>query len=348
MRPLWQLRHDDDLEHGFIPRRATPSGRPSFPGRTSHAMQNRCYPQDPNSQDPDYRWPFPDPAQGIEFEQLCRESFSEGGRDVRILKGFALVEGTPGLHSLHNLADECAQLPQAMWREVIGRHAKLSGFDNLNRIANQISLGGFEQNAPNLSVRLYPESSASTTGVSECIQREDIPGLRTVLAVDVGQSIAGLHKIVARNWGKTDDELFARAFQNLSRLCQGDYFAMQAAQQRGPRLEILEGGPYAATAALRMGELPVAKGQHGNLVAMPVRDSFLSWAIDSWPSDENICGILQIVRARHAIGPYRVSNHLYWRRPDGVFEVQRCLPTSRGLRLVASVGFAQLRARLRA
>ena len=101
-------------------------------------------------------------------------------------------------------------------------------------------------------------------------------------------------------------------------------------------------------AALRLGDLPMSKGQNGNLLAMPVRDSLLSWAIDSWPSDEQIGLAFHLARGRHAMGPYRVSNQLYWRRPDGVFEMQRCLPTSRGLRLVASVGFAQLRARLRA
>ena len=310
-------------------------------------MQNRCFPQDPGSPDPDYRWPFPDPAQVVEFERLCRESFSAGGRDVRIIKGFALVEGHPGLHGLGNLADECAQLPQPMWRDVIQRHARLSGFDNMVRISTQISLGGFEQNADRLSVRLYPEAAGAEPGVADCVQREDLPGLRTVLAVDVGESIAGLPKLVAQTWAKSDDELFARAIQNMPRLCQGEYYGMRMTRPKGALMEILEGGPYAATAALRFDELPLAKGRHGNLVALPVRDSLLSWPIDEWPSDDQIGLAFHLARGRHEMGPYRVSNQLYWRRPDGVFELQRGLSTSRGMRLVASVGFAQMRARLR-
>ncbi len=310
-------------------------------------MQNRCSFPDSKPQEPNNPWPFRDPAQTTEFERLCREALSAGGRDVRIVEGYALVAGQPGVHGLRNLAEHCAQLPQSMWENEIREHLALSAPERLRAIEDQVCNGGFESNASKLVVRLYPDSSSKDPGVAGCVHREDIPGLCTVLAVDMDRSIVGVPRALADAWGQSDDALFARALQNLPKHCTGKPCGFVLPKPMALRFEFLEGGPYAAASALRFDDLPLPKGRHGNLIGLPVRDSLISWAIDSWPSDDVLGSMFSMAHGRNGDGPYPVTRHIYWRRPDGVFEMQRSLPTSRGLRLVASTGFAQLRARLR-
>lgn len=311
-------------------------------------MQNRIHSFDIPNPDHDRptQWPFASQELATEFEQLCRDALTKDGRDVRIVDGCAFVAGQPGKIGLHNLADICAQLPQATWPMTIAEHLALSEGTRVQSLVDNLTGGSFEQLAEFLVVRLYPPPSEGGFHQEDFVQREDLPGLHTVLAIELCGSMMSVPRPVADLWGVPDEELFARAMQNVAKFCEGQPCAMEMPRPVRSRFEFLEGGSYAAVGALRFDKLPFRVGRHGNLLGLPVRDSLISWPIDEWPSDELLGAMFAMAQGRNQDGPYPVSRHLYWRKPDGTFEAQRGMGQGARVRLAASIGFAQLRSRL--
>lgn len=294
-----------------------------------------------------YRWPFPEPNLATEFEQLCREQLGRGGRDVRIVEGFAIIDGVPGIHALHNLADTCAKLPTSEWRREIETHLQRSWPKNIQKIIDDVFEATPEQNAERLVVRLRRKNSMLNEVAEDYVWREDLPGLTTALALDVGGSIIGVPRNITCIWKLPDDQLFARALDNVPKFCDARPCGFVLPPPMRMRCDFMEGGAYAATRALRFQDTPLSKGKHGNILGLPVRDSLISWPIDEWPSEDVLGSLFSMAMGRHAEGPYPVTKHLYWLRPDGGFELQRCVPKDGKLMLLASTGFAQLRDQLR-
>lgn len=292
-------------------------------------------------------WPFADPALGAHFERLCREALSPGGTGVAIEDGIATVSGSGVRHGLDNLASTCNQLPVPQWPSVIAQHFLKSSPASLRAITEAMLDAPFEDQQHRLVVRLQPENSLPAPLASMHLHRVDLPGTWTLLALDLGASIVLVPRFLAERWGKPIEHLFLQALQNLPGHCDAEAASLRLPAPVATQMDFLEGGSYAAAAALRLRDCNVRQGEHGNLVCTPVRESLISWPIDEWPSDHLLRAMLRMATARYAEGPYPVSPHVYWRKPDGTYEVQRARLLGESMQVLATPDFAELRRRLR-
>lgn len=295
---------------------------------------------------PSSRWPFGTRELAAHFERLCRDALAPDGEGVRIQDGIATVAGSPLRHALDNLAATCNQLPVAQWPAVIAQHFLKASPSSLQALTSLLLDGAFEEQQHRLVVRLQQEHSLPPPLAALHVHRCDLPGTWTLLAIDLGPSIVLVPRFLALRWNVPLDRLFARALQNLPGHCDAEVASLRLPPPVSTQMDFLEGGSYAAAAALRLQDCNLRLGVHGNLVCTPVRESLISWPIDEWPSDHVLRAMFRMAAGRHDEGPYPVSPHVYWRRPDGGYELQRGRQDGTSLQLLATPGFADLRCRL--
>lgn len=307
-------------------------------------MSNRLHSRHPDPAAS--RWPFADAALGQHFERLCREALARGGEGVVIADGIATVAGSSVRHGLDNLAATCNQLPLAQWPAVIAQHFLKSSPPSLRALTEAMLDGRFEDQQHRLVLRIQPENSLPLPLAAMHLHRVDLPGTWTLLALDLGASIVLVPRFLADRWGQPVEHLFLRALQNLPGYCDAEAASLRLPAPVATQMDFLEGGSYAAAAALRLKDCNVRLGTHGNLVCTPVRESLISWPIEECPSDHVLRAMFRMAGARYAEGPYPVSPHVYWRRPDGGYEVQRGRGEGESLQVLATPGFADLRRRL--
>lgn len=292
-------------------------------------------------------WPFSDPAHAAYFEELCRSHLGTDGQPVVLEDGFARVEGEPVVHGLGNLASRCNLAPLAEWPELVEAHFAKSAPAVLQGLAQSVIEGDFEQQKTRLVVRIQHKDSLSDELLAMHVHRVDLPETRTLLALDLGGSILLVPKCIADSWNVAPGELFERGVQNLRQLGEGSAVTMALPPPIGLQFELYGDDSYGASSVLRFSELPMRTGRYGNLIGLPVRDSMISWPIDSWPSDQLIHTMFAMVDGRYHEGPYPVIPHIYWRKPNGTFQLQRGYRHKNHLQLLASAEFVRMRLRLK-
>ena len=213
---------------------------------------------------------------------------------------------------LANLAQLCAGIPEFRWPAVIAHH-----FDLIVRVGSQEArlereLKDYANARPQLVPRLWDEQAAGDIQ-DRAVWRRDIPGLLTVLSIDLPESIRTVNRELLEGWGVGEDQAFARAFDNLDALTDRTINAVELGG--GQRLlEIRGPSYYTASLALKMDTLPELSGPHGAFVGLPTRHMLLSLPFSSPQTMEKLHLLLLATRAAEQQGPGALSHRVYWYR----------------------------------
>lgn len=214
---------------------------------------------------------------------------------------------------LGNIAQACANLDRSQWDECIGKH-----FDTLIRLAKenrklQESISRYSEAKTRLVPRLWDEHSTPELRGAAVI-REDIPGLLTVLSLDLPDSIRTVSREMLEKWGIDEDQAFAKAFDNLDDLAERKLEAVDLGE--GTKLMAIEGPSYyIASLALKLAEIPDLMGRHGCFIGLPTRHALLSMPFNEISDIQKLHHLMAMTRAGEVRGPGSLSHRVFWYRP---------------------------------
>lgn len=143
------------------------------------------------------------------------------------------------------------------------------------------------------------------------IAREDVPGTLSYLTIDLPTTIRNVHPDEARPWGKTHDELFEIALENVARLHKPE--VSKAQLPHGAELVLLSGQSFfIASHALLLDIHAEALGGYGSLIAVPHRHCVLAFPIEDLKVVQTIQHMVLITRQMHQDGPGSITPNLFW------------------------------------
>ena len=236
-------------------------------------------------------------------------------------EGVVVPEGVWEGHAwgLANLARLCAAVPEGGWASVIAHH-----FDLTLRVAEQEGRLGRElRDYASARKRLVPrlwEEDACGPLLDHAVCRRDLPGLVTVLSIDLPDSIRAVTPEMLAGWGVGEDQAFARAFDNLEPLAQPRVTPVELGD--GQRIfEVRGSSYYTASMALRLDAMPRLVGAHGAFIAIPTRHTLLSLPFTGAGTMEKLHVLLRVARAAERQGPGSLSHRVFWHHADRWHEV---------------------------
>ncbi|MFG0286217.1 MAG: hypothetical protein ACF8R7_17520 [Phycisphaerales bacterium JB039] len=250
---------------------------------------------------------FGTPEQLRRFEAEVGAYFEQRGIPVMIDDGMVTRANDPDVrYGLSNLGQACAAAPAERWRRFIADH-----FDMIIRSMEQTpDFDDSDLNAlrERLVVRLFDVDEIGDMPLAGC---EPIPGIFAALMVDEENAVRSVHPETAASWGVGAEELLELALDNVDRLTE----------QKVERVELDDAGVaylamsesvFGSGLVCRVDRMDDLVGPHGALVAVPVRNMFLSVPIHGPEVIPAVGRILPLVHGAHADGPGSVSRRLYW------------------------------------
>jgi len=275
----------------------------------------------PAEEVPDFEEP-PSWANGYTTQQWTRlmneirACLKARGMEFVIAESGQIVMRTAGGEKrlgLLNLTQICRQVEPEKWAGVIGRH-----FDSIMQTEREVlelegKIRDFEQVKTTLVVRLAPEDAMPPELL---VARMDLPGTVSYLALDLPTSIRPLKPSEVAVWGKTNDELFELALENVVRLAKPEVSTPEL--EPGIACTALVGESFfVATHALLLDLHPECLGAHGSLVAVPHRHCVLAYPIEDLQVIQAIPRLAMIGRKLETEGPGSISPRLYWYHHGG-------------------------------
>lgn len=262
--------------------------------------------------------PFFSPGRQAAFEQEVRRYFDERAIPHRMADGVVYRERAgqePSQLGLSNLAQVCNQASPAEWPAIISRH-----FDTLAQVERetdelQEKLHDLSRVRDRLMVRLTAKEDIPPE--AELVSREDLPGILTYLALDLPTSVRSIHRADADAWGRTTEELFNIALENVRQQCRPEI--RQVDMGDGILCEVMAGDSFfVASHALLLHEYPQCLGMRGALVAIPTRHSMLAYPINDMGVLKAVQALIAVAQGMAKDGPGSITARLFWYH-GGVF-----------------------------
>jgi len=215
---------------------------------------------------------------------------------------------------LGNVAQACATIEQARWPEFIGNHIETLLRLEREQRRLEAKLSSYGEAKIRLVARLWDEHATPEVR-SAAVVRDDIPGLVTVLSLDLPDSIRTVSPEMLERWGVDEDQAFARAFANLDGLTERKIETVELGD--GAKLLAIEGvSYYTASLALRIEEIPELMGRHGLFVGLPTRHALLAMPFNDVSDMKKLHHLMAMTRAGELRGPGSLSHRVYWYRPE--------------------------------
>jgi hypothetical protein len=256
------------------------------------------------------------------FESVVRGYFRQRG--VRILisdgvltaPGGELGEGRLGLSSLSQL---CAQAPESRWPRLVAGHFEALERSNAETERLRADLEDYSLVAPRLGVRLYEPGDLGPS-LDAMIHRQDIPGLASVLCVDLPSAVRTLKREETGAWGIADDQLFDQAVANLGTLATAAIEEIDLGEH-GTLLALQGESFFTASLVLTRDRFPRLDGVHGAFIGVPTRHLALALPFSDLQT-LNTCAMLMAATARwEAQGPGSLSRRVWWTQNDRWIEI---------------------------
>jgi hypothetical protein len=248
------------------------------------------------------------------FERVVRQFFLDRGERVLIeeeqVRGSSLGEVSLGLM---NVGQVCAQHEEGEWPRLVADHlsAVLRSFEEGAAAEEPLE---FEACRGQLVVRLY-EAEDIARILDVAVVREDVPGLMSILCLDLPTSVQTLRRDQVEPWGKSDDELFAQAAANTAALI--DVELQQVEVEEGVALWLASGDSVFNSAVLLMLERYLQfAGRHGMFVSAPTRHAVLVLPFDSLDAMHAIGHLMHLTGRFEEDGPGSLSTRVWWHK-DG-------------------------------
>ncbi len=276
----------------------------------------------------------------LRLEELVRRHFAERGEEVVFDEGIVVRDGIH--YGLENLAQWCGRMPRDEWQLAVEQHFAMLAQAQAEQAEWAEVAHDFGKAAGRLLLRIYPAEFLDEGRGEWLVHRTDLPGTATVLVADLPSSVLTLRRDQVAIWGRSVEDLFALAHDQLADLApvQIEWTELAAGQVS---VAVLSADHlYAATHALRLAEWPELCGVHGTLLAVPSRHALLAVPIHDARVRDAIRLLAPQVRTMFTKGPGSIAADLFWRRPDGTFERQGYRPDGGTLQFEPAPGLAGL------
>lgn len=227
-----------------------------------------------------------------------------------------LSDGEPDQWGLQNLSQVCHQNKKRDWRRVVAGHidAMLAAREQQAMVKELAK--DFTRARGLLRLRLYPDDFAPELA-AETIFFEPAEGVRAVLCFDLPTSVASVSRTDAKVWGKSDEDLFAIALQNVRAHERVEIDSQEV--KDGVSVQMLFGDSHFTSChALFLREYLGEGAVHGAVVAIPHRHVLLFHPIRDVGVVLAINALITMAFGMHAEGPGSITPDLFWWR-EGKF-----------------------------
>jgi len=277
-------------------------------------------------------------------ELLVAQWFAARGTSAELGVGFARVDGRE--YGLENVAQRCRPLPFDEWPLCVAQHFEGIFAADAEQEEWTARSGDWDFVAPLLRVRCYPTDYLANGREEWVLHRPGLDETCLMVVADLPRTVMTVERALPEAWGKSVDDVFSFAMQQTLRECPITWepFALDAS---GTVLHVASADHFFVTThAFALADAPHLLGSDGALVAVPDRQTMLVLPLVPGLSLEVVEKMAGIAARRHEQGPGSVSPHLYWRRSDGTFAVQRTVGKGASGRDAASAEFIALLQRL--
>lgn len=243
---------------------------------------------------------------------------------------------------LGNVAAKCAGAPVTLWTTIIDMHLNEIEQLWLNQAQFSEQLTNYDDIVQSLTIQIWPEQLASETNDPIC--RVDLVETRTVLTIDQSEVSRTVSREEANHWGRSDNELLETGQANLQ--LQFTPIEREMDFKLSSTVRILMADPpmdcYVSACALWLERLPENVGTHGALVSVTNRDMLIAFPIEGADVTKAIFSMVPLVKKAKAERPHPISDNLYWRRPDGSFQLIQTSMVDNKVKVQLPEDFARL------
>ena len=168
----------------------------------------------------------------------------------------------------------------------------------------------FTHAAEHLVVRLYP-AEVPKMKEDDSVEREAAPGIRAVLALDLGDAVVHVGEELARSWAVPLHELFERAARNVA-----EHTPVESSHTEplpGARLVTLYGSRNTVSShVLSLGRHLPADATRGALVVVPARHMLVFHVIRDAAMLDAVRALRLLAEMMYAREPGPISRSIYW------------------------------------
>jgi hypothetical protein len=288
---------------------------------------------------PDWARPLETTQRLSRFEDEVLGFFASRGMEVTMADGVVTPAGGAAAGAeggvkkqqwgLGNLMQVCARAAEPRWRELV--HDHFTRLLMAQRVAQESEIESIDYRAvaDNLAVRLWESSvlenatgAGGAAAIGKMVTREDLPGLLTVLSMDLPQSVRTVPGAEADLWGRSREELFDRAIENLEKQTDAKIEAHEIGDG-GTVVSVLGESHFIASLALKIEQYPELIGKHGSFVGLPTRHVMLVAPFGGLDALKSLQHLMTITQRWFADGPGSLSGRVWWyRRADEEREAQ--------------------------
>ena len=196
-----------------------------------------------------------------------------------------------------------------VWRQVEWRQATRE--DPSRQAEFEKRTEDFEFASEYLAVSLRPEEYFDTQEPGPFVVRHDIPRILSVLVFDLPDTITSVERSYLENWGKTEDELFAIALENVRAGTSPELNEVEL-PYCGTVKALLGESYVTATHALLMEEHPECLGPFGALMGVPNRHTVLCYPVADKRVTLASVHMAEMISRFEQEGPGSISRRLFW------------------------------------
>jgi hypothetical protein len=246
------------------------------------------------------------PAQDYDhFVQRLRGGLQNAGLQSNIDNGIVSIvsQGTARQIPLLTFAQACRGKQRCDWDMLLkGELAKLiadsHSFDvsNFDRVKNmlRLQLGA----APGLMTNMM-------------VGREDLPGVATILVLDLPGAVRTISPMEAVPWNQPMAELMRIGLDHIRGMPAPTIEEIELNERLGV-FAVTGESPYIASNALLLEEYPKLIGPWGAIIAVPTRNILLSFPITSRAAGDALFPLAWIAGRRWKDGPGSITPRIYW------------------------------------
>jgi len=264
---------------------------------------------------PDWAAVFRTAARARQFERTLADYFEAQGVEVVIEDGWVIPQNAEQKDlrwGLSNLAALCAGAEDEEWAELIAGHFSTvrAAFDADADIDTETMTP--EEVRKLLVLRLW-EQGAFEEGALSLVRRSDIPGLMTVLCLEMPNSIRNVTDTECERLGDKD-ELFAVALRNVERVAEPEVAELELPEGDGASITLISGDSFlVASLALVIGErFPSLFRHEGAFVSLPDRHTILAMPLSTPKVLTAISRLITLTHQAAVESPGAISPRVWW------------------------------------
>lgn len=228
--------------------------------------------------------------------------------------------GGTGELALDNLIRSCKGNEERSWKEAITQH-----FDRLLSDGFEVAdvMNDFETAKPKLTVRVYGKGiMAKEEAKNHFIWQMKIPGVYSILALNMPTRFQTIIRTDTQNWNKSDEELFEIAQNNAN---TQDVEIVKSPQDNLDVLAIFS-NDFSATFVLDIEHnLPEAIGKLGSIVSIPTKGTAFVYAIQE--ATTMVFKAFELIVHQtlefYQQDPWAITSNIYWFYEGAFYEFPR-------------------------